>query len=108
MQGRSLLPILSGARSPEHHRSFVRSEYYDSERSSNNTRATMYLEGDWKLVVYHNSEIGELYNLAEDPWEYDNLWNRSDHKEKRWELLKKSFDASMVNMDPGPPRTMSY
>ena len=62
-QGRSLLPLLTGAAPPGQHRDFVRSEYYDAvgdlpTRPTPNatlpsTYATMYRDRRWKLVVYH-------------------------------------------------------
>lgn len=37
---------------------------------------TMWREAHWKLNVYHTDPLeGELYNLAEDPQEMNNLWS---------------------------------
>ena len=108
MQGKSLLPLLQGTAPIGPHRSYVRSEFYDSQASPNATFATMYLEGNWKLIDYHSAGTGELFNLEEDPWEFRNMWDLPEYREKRWELTKRSFDTAMLNIDPGPPRTRNH
>ena len=80
MQGRSLLPILSGGASPDHHRDFVRCEYYDALDQPDGTFGTMYFDGRYKLSVYHGHNLGELYDLTEDPHEFDNLWDEPDYQ----------------------------
>jgi arylsulfatase len=95
VQGRSLLPILSGEASPDHHRDFVRSEYFDALAEPDGTFATMYRDRRYKLVVYHGHSLGELYDLEEDPGEFDNLWESPAHAALKCDLLQRSFDASL-------------
>ncbi|HUX85838.1 MAG TPA: sulfatase-like hydrolase/transferase, partial [Chloroflexota bacterium] len=71
MQGRSLLPILTGDASPHQHREFVRCEYYDAIDQPDRTFATMYRDRHWKLIVYHDHAIGELYDMENDPYEFN-------------------------------------
>ncbi len=104
MHGRSLLAILRGESNPRHHRDFVRCEYYDALDMPNHTFATMYRDKRYKLVVYHGHEEGELYDLTEDPCEFDNLWHRAEKQNVKYQLLKRSFDAAMFCMDRGPRR----
>ncbi len=104
MHGRSLLPILRGEADPNHHRDFVRCEYYDAINMRDHTFATMYRDKRYKLVVYHGHEEGELYDLVDDPDEFNNLWFASDKQDIKMDLLKQSFDASMFAMDRGPER----
>jgi hypothetical protein len=61
-----------------------------------------------KIVVYHGDELGELYDLEEDPGEFDNLWDDPGHKERKLELLKQAFDRSVLTMDPTPPRLGAF
>jgi hypothetical protein len=98
MQGRSLLPILEGQKNPDTHRQFVRSEFYDTldPKELPPAFATMIRTRDFKLVVYHGHALGELFNLSKDPKEFDNLWNHQSYAEKRFELLKCCFDATIL------------
>ena len=41
----------------------------------------MYRTGRYKLVVYHRDELGELFDLENDPHEFDNLWDHSRRPE---------------------------
>ena len=104
VHGRSLLPILQGKADPDHHRDFVRCEYYDAVDLPDHSLATMYRDERYKLVVYHGHDEGELYDLIDDPNEFNNLWHASSKQEVKMELLKQNFDASMFAMDIGPRR----
>jgi len=55
-------------------------------------------QGDWKLVSAGKKEAWELYNLAEDGTELDNLADQ--HPEKVKQLLKR-FTAWEKRTDPG-------
>ena len=104
MQPRSLLPMLSGACPADEHREFVRCEYYDALDQADGTYATMYRNRQYKLVVYHGHGLGELYDLATDPGEFDNLWDDAEYVDVKLDLMQRSFDASMLAMDKGPKR----
>ena len=104
MQGKSLLPILQGEAPPQYHKDFVRCEYYDALDAPDGTLASMYRDQRYKLVVYHGHECGELYDLTEDPEEFDNLWNEPETQPLKLKLVKRSFDATVQAMDRGPRR----
>mgnify|MGYP002851419122 CR=1 FL=1 len=128
IQGQSLWPVLCGDVDPGTHRAFVRSEYYDAldpafvgtgspdtprdtasedevNEPESGTFGTMYRDRRHKLVVYHGHEIGELFDLEEDPWEFDNLWDDPGSAALKSRLLKASFDASMrAGIDVGTRR----
>lgn len=104
MTGRSLLPILTGEKAPDGHRDFVRCEYYDALDQPDGSMATMYRDAQYKLVLYHGHNLGELYDLEADPNEFDNLWDQSDMQEIKLQLMQRSFDASILGMDRGPER----
>ncbi len=103
MTGRSLGPILRGE-SAAPHRDFVRCEYYDALAAPDGTFATMYRDERYKLVLYHGHDLGELYDLDEDPGEFENMWDEPEAQPLKLELMQKSFDASMLAMDRGPRR----
>ncbi len=64
----------------------------------------MYRDRRYKLVVYHGHGLGELYDLGEDPGEFENLWDSADHVDLKIDLIQRSFDATMLAMDRGPER----
>ena len=104
-QGRSLMPILNGDAKPGHHRDFVRSEYYDALDVSRLTYATMYRDRRYKLVSYHAHNLGELYDLKNDPWEFNNLWGAPETRDLKYTLLEASFNTTMMqSLDVGPRR----
>ena len=101
MQGRSLLPLASGAVDPRHHRDAVLCEYFDALDAPDATRATMYRGRRYKLVVYHGHGLGELYDLERDPGEFDNLWDDPAYAALKADLLLDSYAASMRAVDVG-------
>jgi uncharacterized sulfatase len=57
-----------------------------------------------KIVVYHGTGEGELYDLRKDPEEFFNLWDEPDAHNMKTQMLARCFDASVFTMDPHPPR----
>jgi arylsulfatase len=108
VQGRSLLPILTGQADPSLHRQFVRSEYHDALDRPNASHANMIFDGRYKLVVYHGHQIGELYDLQKDPGEFCNLWRDPDMLSLKHDLTKCLFDAVMLATDEGQARVGRY
>lgn len=109
VQGRSLMPVLTGAADPATIRESIRCEYFDALDShftgGHGTFATMYREGNFKLSLYHDQGLGELYNLTEDPWEHRDLWDDPTYSELRAELIHRSFDSHvMLTTDVGSRR----
>jgi arylsulfatase A-like enzyme len=115
--GHSLCPILDGSHSDFKPHAYVRSEFYDTlnmHAPDGNplqhvpSYATMYRDARHKLVVYHGSDCGELYDLQNDPDEFDNLWEHPEAQETKNRLRQLSFDASITIADPGPRRIGRY
>ena len=109
MQGRSLLPVLTGDADADQIRESVRSEYFDALdnvfTAGNGTFATMYRNEQYKLCLYHKEGLGELYDLQQDPWEFVDLWDDPTHRDVRAELIHRSFDAHVtLTTDVGSPR----
>ena len=116
MQGRTLAALLAGSADPHIHRDFVRCEYY---RSLNPNRpglvgqfegsyATMFRTRRDKLVTYHGHNFGELFDIEQDPGEFDNLWDLPEHAGRRWELTRSSFDALAFSLDLGTPQVRHF
>lgn len=99
-QGCSLLPILRGDADPGTWRDFVRSEYFDALdphfTGGSGTFGTMFRNRTHKLCMYHDKQLGELYDLVNDPWEFTDLWDSPDHQEIKHDLIRQAFDAHVV------------
>ena len=104
IQGKSLLPLLTGQVSPDYHRDFVRCEYHDALNLPLASHANMLRTERYKLVVYHGCDVGELYDLQEDPDEYVNLWDDLGMQSMKYDLMKQLFDAVMLAVDEGVER----
>ena len=100
MQGKSLMPILQGEADPGYLRDFVRCEYFDALdpffTGGSGTFGTMYRTRDYKLSMYHDKQLGELYDLKSDPWEFDDLWDSPDFEAIKNQLIREAFDAHVV------------
>lgn len=103
VQGRSLIPHLTGAADPSVHRDSVYCEYLNSWTHADAYGSMLRTESA-KVVVYHGTKQGELYDLASDPDEFQNLWNSPTHGDLKIDLIQQCFDRSVFSMDPSPPR----
>jgi arylsulfatase len=111
IQGKSLLPILTGDKPADFHKEFVRCEFYDAgmlDKTQTIGFATMYRNARYKIINYHGHEKGELFDLAKDPNEFHNLWDDPKYNNIKADLLKKSFDATVQSIDTGPERLGRY
>ncbi|HUV07008.1 MAG TPA: sulfatase-like hydrolase/transferase [Spirochaetia bacterium] len=111
MQGRSLLPILTGEAAPDRHRDLVRCEYFralnpDYRPKFEGTYANMVFDGRYKLSVYHGHEYGELYDIEKDPREFTNLWEDSEFAALKCRMIRQCLDALAFAVDPGPEQTV--
>ena len=104
VQGRSLLPILTGESAANSHREFVRCEYRDALDMPGKSRADMIFDGRHKLVVYHGAGLGELFDLEKDPHEFDNLWDAAEAGGIKQELLIRLLDEVVLAANEGQPR----
>lgn len=59
---------------------------------------------DWKLIHYPGCPYGELYDLRNDPGEFNNLWPEPDYRTSRREMESLLMDRLMKAQDPLPER----
>ena len=107
MQGKALTSILQGESSSDRHREFVRSEYYRA-LAGVQSFATMVRSERFKQVVYHGHGLGELFDLEDDPGEFDNLWDDQRMAQIRHDHMAMNFDALAMASDVGQPRIARY
>ncbi len=108
MQGESLFGLLSGKDDPGYHKPYVISEYNDALNQPNATHGSMYFDGRYKSILYHNVNVGELYDLETDPGEFDNLWDDPAYASLKCELLSRHFNALMLSSSAGVSRSAGY
>ena len=106
MQGRSLLPILEGRADPHTHKQRVVCEFKDSiGQGKDRSHGSMVFDGRVKSVVYHGHPIGEIFDHASDPGEFENLWHDTALRAER---LQIHLDALAATISVGPPRSAPY
>jgi arylsulfatase A-like enzyme len=105
MQGQSLKPLLEGR--TRSHRDFVRSEYYRTLQGIP-SHATMVRSERFKQVVYHDTGLGELFDMEEDSGEFENLWDDPRLADVRHEHVVMNFDALAAAVDVGSRRVGRY
>jgi arylsulfatase len=109
MQGKSLMPILSGKTHDAQHRDDVYCEAYnacDGHNSSTGERSstTMVRTEKYKLAVAHNQDTGELYDLERDPGEHTNLWDDASYAGIKTDMLVRLCNRMAYTVDPLPER----
>ncbi|MBC2602523.1 sulfatase family protein [Puniceicoccus vermicola] len=72
VEGHDLAPVCTGRESADPHRPAFCESYF---------RRAVVKDG-WRLVHHVGGSVHELYHIAEDPLEYENLYLRSGHAEK--------------------------
>lgn len=89
VQGKSLVPL---AQNPNmRHKDAVFSEF---------PTIKMVRTRDWKLVHYTKAKHGELYHLAEDPYELTNLYDDPKYASARADMTGILFDWLATTTDP--------
>jgi arylsulfatase A-like enzyme len=111
-QGRSLLDLMDGA---QDWRDWALCEYRDSGHGSKPpVMTTMLRHGQWKLVLWHGDPAtarqaeGELYDMAADPYELENLFNDPAHSARRRAMKSKLMDVVAATEDRSAPRIANW
>lgn len=89
------------------------------QRRITNWRGTIFAEAlevkmvrdhDWKLIWYPGKHYGEMYHVADDPLEQNNLFYDSRYGNQRARLVERLADCLALSEDPlpGPSRRSGY
>jgi arylsulfatase len=111
IQGKSLLPIIRGEADPHKNKDLVLCEYNDAlagKGIDDHTHGLMVFDGRYKICLYEGHEIGELYDLNEDPGEYDNLWNKEEFASLKAEMTLKATQKFLNSSDAGLARVARF
>ena len=107
MQGESLLPVLAGAGSRRD--SMARDSMVIEDEQQRAIlghrvppRMRTLVTRRWRLTISHGDDWGELYDLANDPHEMDNLFEDPGHGAIRGELMEKLAYRQMELTDRSP------
>jgi choline-sulfatase len=95
--GLSILPLLDDPSRRGSHREAAFSENYFG---------TMVRQENWKMVYYPGKPYGELYDLASDAQEQDNLWEKLDDSPVKRRLKDLLLEWALAERDalPAPIR----
>ena len=115
MQGSSLMPLASTAAAQPSWRDWAWCEYRNSGHPYDPAvHTTMLRSGDMKLVAWHGSPAtnrpreGELYDLANDPHEMNNLYSAPDYETMRNRLYELMVDVFVATEDRSQPRMADW
>jgi arylsulfatase A-like enzyme len=101
LQGRSLLPAISGGGGRE--AAFIQ---YDHQMAGlppdQGLRVHSLIDARWRISVVLGSAEGELYDLEADPGEFENLWSSPAHTGIRAELMERLVRIEMEHVDRVP------
>ncbi|MBI3434737.1 MAG: sulfatase-like hydrolase/transferase [Proteobacteria bacterium] len=103
MQGRSLLPAMPRAGTFVRDAVFIQYDHQAPTPGTNRPpRVHTLIDASWRLSVFDHGEWGELYDLANDPGEFDNLWASAAHATTRARLMERLVYAEIEHVDRVP------
>jgi arylsulfatase A-like enzyme len=101
VQAKSLLPVLGGTAVRD--AVFIQ---YDHQASNPGTsvpaRVHSLIDDRYRLSVFHGTGWGELYDLQNDPGEFDNLWDDPAHAKVRATMAEKLLLTEIEHVDRVP------
>jgi len=113
VQGRSITPLLAGAEGAEGRESILAQDRESPELLAREVdpagfKIIAVRTSEWKLIHYPGEPHGELYHLASDPDEFENLWPCPEHLRTRRQMERLLLDRLAAAEDPLPRRRYSW
>lgn len=106
MQGASLVPLLANPHATVRDHVLVEEDQMaDLLGVGRPLRMRTLVTEDSRLTLYDGSDEGELFDLARDPHELDNLWARLDARSRRMELVERLAHVMMGYANPSPKQS---
>jgi arylsulfatase A-like enzyme len=101
MQGLSLMPVVAGDQ-PVQDSLLVQYEHQMATAGIGSGRVHTVLDGRWRFSLFDGVPWGELYDLAADPGEFENLWDSPAHAKVRAELTERLARLEVGYVDRVP------
>jgi arylsulfatase A-like enzyme len=103
IQGRSLLPVMADDRAPVRESVFIQYDHQvPSPGSGVPPRVHTLIDGRYRVSVFHGTQWGELYDLVDDPGEFENLWDDPAHAATRAALMERLAFTEIEHVDRVP------
>jgi arylsulfatase A-like enzyme len=106
LPGRSLKPLLSGGFPLEDKPAFL--EYDEDWHASGFYRVRTLIGSQHKLVVYAHTGGGQLFDLRNDPYERQNLWDSAEHSAIKAEMMEAMLREASTYDRTDQPRVCGY
>ena len=101
MQGRSVIPALAGGKGRDC--VFIQYDHQVSNAASGvPPRVHTLIDGRYRLSLFDGTQWGELYDLVDDPGEFENLWSEPAHAATRARLVEQLVFAQIEHIDRVP------
>lgn len=107
MQGISLMPLLTGQSTT--HRDSVYMEFLNANPNYPTPPLLTGVRTErWKLNYCANAKYGELYDLQNDPGEFNNVWHDPHHSDAREQMMQVLTSRMLSSTDPLPMRVAPW
>jgi len=101
VQAKSFLPVMSG--NAVRDSVFIQYDHQASNPGTNvPARVHTLIDDRYRLSVFHGTGWGELYDLKNDPGEFENLWDNSAHAATRARMTERLLLTEIEHVDRVP------